>query len=1365
MSIKNKKLTSIITGVGLALSAGFIIGIGGWFGGGGSIPTDTMTRGLVGYWSMDEGFGDTAYDATTYQNNGTLGTTTDATTKPTWTQGKVGGALSFDGVNDYVISASNSSLTGNPDFTISVWAYIPSPLISTGSNYFPIVYWGSVSAMQSVFFSIWGEDPTKFYVGFYNGGQYASNIPVNQWIQLTYVRAGGGNAFTGNTFYLNGVSQSLTNDLTGGTPNVTAGKYFIGGENVDDRYANYGIDEVRIYNRALGAEEVRYHYNRGGPVGYWKFDEGTGQTAYNSSDNSNNGTLGATTATSTDDPIWATGKYGSALSFDGVDDYVSIPNKAYFNLPADSTLGLWFKANSVAPAYQDIISTYSVGWSLYLYPNDITFFNGSSDIMTGPVISVGIWYHVVLTRTGNSWVMYLNGIPVATGTGSTTASGNPLRISGRTGGAGNFNGLIEEVRIYNYARTPDEIALDYNAGFAAKAGGTWDFDYGQVGYWGMDEGGGQYAFDGSGNSNNGTLGANVNPGTDDPSWTTGKVGSALSFDGDDYVRVETSASLESAYYEVTMEAWIKPNDVTNEQYILSKSDGYAGCQWYLRIGGGVAMTVVVYDNTSAGYAFSKTGSLSVGVWQHVVGIFSASQGKFKIYINGVEYSSTTAAPNAGGLADRYLNIGRQGSGSYFNGLIDEVRIYSRALTAEEVRYHYNRGGPVAQWKFNEGSGLTAYDSSGNGNTGTLQNNMATTSWTSGKYGSALSFDGTDDWVSVAHSASLDSPNATQQITITAWIKPIDVANGWQRIVNKGEASPQPYLFSMTNAGYLGFWRPEGGGWTQGNTILSNNVWQFVAMTYDKSNVRFYLNGVSDGVRAEISTIASEVSVVRIGNSNTGEYFNGLIDDVRIYNYARTADEIKLDYNAGYGIYFGPGSSCEDDPGGCMTKGLVGYWGLEEGSGQYAYDLSGNSNNGTLGSTTAADVGDPAWTTGKVGGALSFDGTDDYVDAGTNSSLKVESAPFSIELWLKTGSTISNHMVLSNSQDDNAGYFLTLNRGGANNIDLGKAGVIDQTVSYTFSASTWYHIVAVQNFSGATPSFVEFFINGSSIGTYSHASAYNSSAGKSQRFGSVYGGMSYFNGLIDEVRIYNRVLSAAEIRYHYNRGGPVAYWKFDEGSGTTTYDGSGNNNTGQMVTAATSPAWVQGKYGSALSFDGINDYVNAGNGASLNITGAITIEAWIKPTANNPSYARIVERQWQTTYYLGRYSSSNNFGFIVGGNNNPWIQSSSGTWRADEWTHVVGVWDGTLSGTNIFIYVNGVVSGSGSVTVAPAGDGSSVMISSTNAYFKGTIDDVRIYNYARTPAQILQDYNAGYGVFFNARQCEKQLILDFNQIKK
>jgi len=234
------------------------------------------------------------------------------------------------------------------------------------------------------------------------------------------------------------------------------------------------------------------------------------------------------------------------------------------------------------------------------------------------------------------------------------------------------------------------------------------------------------------------------------------------------------------------------------------------------------------------------------------------------------------------------------------------------------------------------------------------------------------------------------------------------------------------------------------------------------------------------------------------------------------------------------------------PDDTMTRGLVGYWNFDEGLGITAYDLSGNGSNGTLN-------GPPSWVKGKIEGALSFDGVDDYVQATVSQSTTT------VSFWMQSPGGAWQHIINNNGT---------------------------------------YYINGVR--SSAAPSIYPIYFTGTTL-----------QIGKT-------GAAAYFSGLVDEVRIYNRVLTAEEVRYHYNHGGPVGYWKFDEGSGTTTYDSSGNNNTGVIYSASTSciypaagcPQWVQGKYGSALSFDGVEDYVSVPNSSSTNVTSTVTIEAWI-----------------------------------------------------------------------------------------------------------------------------------------------------------
>ena len=203
-------------------------------------------------------------------------------------------------------------------------------------------------------------------------------------------------------------------------------------------------------------------------------------------------------------------------------------------------------------------------------------------------------------------------------------------------------------------------------------------------------------------------------------------------------------------------------------------------------------------------------------------------------------------------------------------------------------------GLVGAWAFAEGSGTTTADSSGNGNVGTLVG----ASWTTlGRYGNALSFNGTSSTVRVADSASLD---LTTAMTLSAWIEPTASQNGWRTIL---QHEADAYFLNASNSD--GPLRPSGGGTLGGNTqYLSGpsanpvNAWTYVALTYDGATMRLFINGTQVSSRAASGPIQTTNSPLWIGgNSPYGEYFQGLIDEARVYNRALTQAEIQSDMNA------------------------------------------------------------------------------------------------------------------------------------------------------------------------------------------------------------------------------------------------------------------------------------------------------------------------------------------------------------------------------------------------------------------------------------------------------------------------------------
>ena len=201
-----------------------------------------------------------------------------------------------------------------------------------------------------------------------------------------------------------------------------------------------------------------------------------------------------------------------------------------------------------------------------------------------------------------------------------------------------------------------------------------------------------------------------------------------------------------------------------------------------------------------------------------------------------------------------------------------------------------QAGLVAAYNFDEGTGTVAQDASGNGHTGTLAGAV----WAAaGKNGGAASFDGVNDLITVADSALLD---LTTGMTVEAWVRPTLVTN-WRTVVMKERSGGLAYtLYSSQTAGRPSAWiRRTSDTETTGPAALTANTWAHLAMTYDGAALRLYVNGTQASSRAVTGSITTTTSPLRIGgNAVWGEYYGGLIDDVRIYNRALTAAEIQTD---------------------------------------------------------------------------------------------------------------------------------------------------------------------------------------------------------------------------------------------------------------------------------------------------------------------------------------------------------------------------------------------------------------------------------------------------------------------------------------
>ena len=388
----------------------------------------------------------------------------------------------------------------------------------------------------------------------------------------------------------------------------------------------------------------------------------------------------------------------------------------------------------------------------------------------------------------------------------------------------------------------------------------------------FDEASGSIAEDCSGFGNDGTVYA---------AWTDGKSGNALEFDGvNDYVSCGSDSSLELK--EFTYCAWIKPATISPQyQQIIGKSSiwnkGFFVSYGHLR-------GCVAQSSTNA--TAVKYNTVTANTWQHVAMTYANNE--VKLYLNGtlLATANTTGAGDIVSTSESSLLISSQ---SYpFNGLMDDVRVYSRALSANDINNIYRDAPLQLRFRLDEPSdSLTAIDFSGLGNNGALTNFSTSTCWVSGKSGNALEFDGSDSYVNCGNKSSVE----LKEFTYTAWVMPHTVSSQYQQIIGKNSIWHKGFFISYGDLrGRVGQSNSAATA-IKYNAIIAN-TWQHVAMTYANNEIKLYLNGqlLSATTTLGSGTVTSTSSYNLLLSSSSCP-FDGLMDDVRIYPRALNETEI------------------------------------------------------------------------------------------------------------------------------------------------------------------------------------------------------------------------------------------------------------------------------------------------------------------------------------------------------------------------------------------------------------------------------------------------------------------------------------------
>jgi hypothetical protein len=621
--------------------------------------------------------------------------------------GKVGNAFTFDGVNDYVSFPTNSwnSLVGT-DLTISLWVKFASTANQT-----------LISNMSSPSINVWsgweirlvGGQPT-IYMWNNSGtgvGAQGSVISTNTWYHIVATRKKGSRT----RIYINGsLAQTDTNTpdpSINGTyyPNIGHLQY---SSTYHGLYMTNGslIDSVDLWSKEISADEVTQLYNSGTGAQY-PFSTQTLPSSGNQ--------FGVDNGTLMNGCSLTTGKIGQSFTFDGVNDYVALPDNS-LNFTGDFSASAWIYVSNVSGEKYIIsnsngnIFDVNTGWCFGVFDNKVSFwvYPGTSSFtgwLTNTTLSLNTWHHVSVTKKpSQSPLLYINGVLSSTSLYNNTMSNslNPVystatypntkasigvyRYNNGSSAYAYWNGKIDALNVWQKELTQSEITELYNSGNGKQITATPIVTNGLV--LNLDASRtssypntGTTWTDISGNGNNGTM-------VNGPTFGTAS-GGQITFDGvNDYVSTSYFGGDNSNY---TFSVWYNPSGNANTYPIQRGRDG-SGSGWNILLGsdnssGNRYRTAVVINNTIM-YITYSTFPMELNSWVNLTGVF-ISGSKLSLYINGVLNNSVSVpVGNLRTSTDGWF-LGSLSTSAYSNVKISVTQIYNRALTDSEITQNFN----------------------------------------------------------------------------------------------------------------------------------------------------------------------------------------------------------------------------------------------------------------------------------------------------------------------------------------------------------------------------------------------------------------------------------------------------------------------------------------------------------------------------------------------------------------------------------------------------------------------------------------------------------------------------------------------------
>ncbi len=611
-----------------------------------------------------------------------------------------------------------------------------------------------------------------------------------------------------------------------------------------------------------------------------------------------------------------------------------------------------------------------------------------------------------------------------------------------------------------------------------------------------------YPFDGnandaSGNGYNGTINGNTTL-TNDRFMAENRAFTFPDQSSNITLANTTNTNLENGF---TLNAWVKykNNNITAVivcKHVCGVPNGFA---FGIDVDGQIQLWLA---NSSSTWSTVRTNTTFVeNRWYMMTTCYDAVTGIAKIYINGeisgsgnVAYNYYSSNPIS--IGETYQNNCQPAN---LSGAIDEVKIYDRVLSETEIIQEYNltRNSLVAYYPFNG----NAKDESGNGYNGTVSGASLTTDLfnQSDKAYNFIWNGSSSDKIQIPGTSGLNF--SVGGFSLSAWVKFSGASSGGYNypIVSKHNCGEQSGYILMLYDDKITFWMAGAAGYSYLSTPESytDDQWHQVTAVYDGANRYIYIDGQQKIYDAFAYTIPNTANWALGGYNGCNGGFNGKVDEVKVYNRRLTSAEIMQQYNT-------------------ESTGLVAYYPFNGN----ANDASGNNNHGTL-------INNPTFTIDRFGNpdkAISFDKiVPQLVSIPDNPSIRIDTE-LTISVFVKRKNLVGNHNLVNKGGEYNS---------GSCNYDLSFSDASfvfkyngSYHVGYVIHDMNWHHY-AITTYDGSPD--VKFYIDGVYSPSWVNGGTVNLKP--TSHSDLQIGGTSYYSdNIMDDVRIYNRILSPTEIAH-------------------------------------------------------------------------------------------------------------------------------------------------------------------------------------------------------------------------------------------